>query len=234
MTIAAPNVDLFDAQDRLRHIHRRELSEIKELKPPIQSLLIIRSSFARSSTVYEAVLAGPSKLAFDPESISVIFVLHHRSGDRNNTQKRQESAMPLTRKLAAEFIGTFWLVFGGCGSAVLAAAFPHVGIGLLGRRLGLRSDCRGHGLCDRRRVRLSSESGRNFRPGPGRTASGQGNAALLDRAGFGGIVAAWDVGVHCRRQRLGPAGGRTRSERLRRSLARVITAWRQGLCAKSS
>src|SRR5258705_10967728 len=40
--------------------------------------------------------------------------------------------MPLTRKLAAEFIGTFWLVFGGCGSAVLAAAFPHVGIGLLG------------------------------------------------------------------------------------------------------
>jgi aquaporin Z len=32
----------------------------------------------------------------------------------------------------AEFIGTFWLVIGGCGSAVLAAAFPHVGIGLLG------------------------------------------------------------------------------------------------------
>jgi aquaporin Z len=35
-------------------------------------------------------------------------------------------------KLAAEFFGTFWLVFGGCGSAVLAAAFPDVGIGLLG------------------------------------------------------------------------------------------------------
>jgi aquaporin Z len=32
----------------------------------------------------------------------------------------------------AEFLGTFWLVIGGCGSAVLAAAFPHVGIGLLG------------------------------------------------------------------------------------------------------
>jgi aquaporin Z len=40
--------------------------------------------------------------------------------------------MPLTRKLAAEFIGTFWLVLGGCGSAVLAAAFPHVGIGFVG------------------------------------------------------------------------------------------------------
>jgi aquaporin Z len=35
-------------------------------------------------------------------------------------------------RLSAEFIGTFWLVLGGCGSAVLAAAFPDVGIGLLG------------------------------------------------------------------------------------------------------
>src|SRR5580698_804547 len=40
--------------------------------------------------------------------------------------------MFLMRKLGAEFIGTFWLVLGGCGRAVLAAAFPHVGIGLLG------------------------------------------------------------------------------------------------------
>jgi aquaporin Z len=38
----------------------------------------------------------------------------------------------LSRKFAAEFIGTFWLVFGGCGSAVLAAGFPGVGIGFLG------------------------------------------------------------------------------------------------------
>ncbi len=38
----------------------------------------------------------------------------------------------MMRKLTAEFLGTFWLVLGGCGSAVLAAAFPHVGIGLLG------------------------------------------------------------------------------------------------------
>jgi len=36
------------------------------------------------------------------------------------------------RKYAAEFIGTFWLVLGGCGSAALSAAFPQVGIGLLG------------------------------------------------------------------------------------------------------
>ena len=40
--------------------------------------------------------------------------------------------MSMGKKLGAEFIGTFWLVLGGCGSAVLAAAFPDVGIGLLG------------------------------------------------------------------------------------------------------
>ncbi len=40
--------------------------------------------------------------------------------------------MSLGKRASAEFLGTFWLVFGGCGSAVLAAAFPNVGIGLLG------------------------------------------------------------------------------------------------------
>lgn len=38
--------------------------------------------------------------------------------------------MPMKSRFAAEFVGTFWLVLGGCGSAVLAAAFPGVGIGL--------------------------------------------------------------------------------------------------------
>jgi aquaporin Z len=41
-------------------------------------------------------------------------------------------ANTLTKRLVAEFLGTFWLVFGGCGSAVIAAAFPQVGIGLTG------------------------------------------------------------------------------------------------------
>ena len=40
--------------------------------------------------------------------------------------------MSLGKRAVAEFLGTFWLTFGGCGSAVLAAAFPDVGIGLLG------------------------------------------------------------------------------------------------------
>ncbi|ELY2626654.1 aquaporin, partial [Cronobacter universalis] len=38
----------------------------------------------------------------------------------------------MLRKSAAEFFGTFWLVFGGCGSAVLAAAYPELGIGFTG------------------------------------------------------------------------------------------------------
>ncbi|MCQ4189983.1 aquaporin Z [Methylocystis suflitae] len=38
----------------------------------------------------------------------------------------------LPRKLLAEFLGTFWLVFGGCGSAVISASFPQLGIGFLG------------------------------------------------------------------------------------------------------
>jgi len=40
--------------------------------------------------------------------------------------------MSLAKRAAAEFVGTFWLVLGGCGTAVLAAAFPNVGVGLLG------------------------------------------------------------------------------------------------------
>jgi len=40
--------------------------------------------------------------------------------------------MPIGKRMLAELIGTFWLVFGGCGSAVLAAAFPQLGIGFLG------------------------------------------------------------------------------------------------------
>jgi aquaporin Z len=40
--------------------------------------------------------------------------------------------MSIGKRAAAEFFGTFWLVFGGCGSAVLAAAFPSMGIGFAG------------------------------------------------------------------------------------------------------
>jgi aquaporin Z len=46
--------------------------------------------------------------------------------------RAKETGMPKSKRLVAEGIGTFWLVFGGCGSAVLAAAFPGLGIGFLG------------------------------------------------------------------------------------------------------
>jgi aquaporin Z len=44
----------------------------------------------------------------------------------------REEKIQMTTKLGAEFLGTAWLVFGGCGSAVLAAAFPELGIGFVG------------------------------------------------------------------------------------------------------
>src|SRR5579872_3346129 len=46
--------------------------------------------------------------------------------------KVTEVAMPMSKRAAAEFFGTFWLVFGGCGAAVLAAGVPNVGIGYVG------------------------------------------------------------------------------------------------------
>ena len=66
--------------------------------------------------------SGPTGVASDP-SVKL-------SSPRVRTKKGDRHASLETR--AAEFIGTFWLVLGGCGSAVLAAAFPDVGIGLLG------------------------------------------------------------------------------------------------------
>ena len=67
--------------------------------------------------------------------------------------------MTLSKRSLAEFIGTFWLVFGGCGSAVLAAAFPNVGIGMLWRLSGFWIDRADDGLCYRTHLRLSSQSG---------------------------------------------------------------------------
>ena len=60
------------------------------------------------------------------------------------------------RKLIAEAIGTFWLTFGGCGSAVIAAGFPQVGIGLLGVSLAFGPDSAHHGLCHRPYLRVPS------------------------------------------------------------------------------
>jgi aquaporin Z len=48
------------------------------------------------------------------------------------SQDERKLTVPLSKRALAEFVGTFWLVFGGCGSAVLSAAFPGLGIGFAG------------------------------------------------------------------------------------------------------
>jgi aquaporin Z len=55
-----------------------------------------------------------------------------RSPTTSNQHPQLEALVSLANRALAEFIGTFWLVLGGCGAAVLAASFPQVGIGLLG------------------------------------------------------------------------------------------------------
>jgi len=49
--------------------------------------------------------------------------------------------MDMSRRLGAEFLGTFWLVLGGCGSAILAGAFPDYGIHFVGVALAFASRC---------------------------------------------------------------------------------------------
>lgn len=51
---------------------------------------------------------------------------------QKHTVNKEKTMPSIAKRMGAEFFGTFWLVLGGCGSAVLAAAFPSVGIGLLG------------------------------------------------------------------------------------------------------
>ena len=63
-----------------------------------------------------------------------------RRDDNLKTYERRV-LMSLGKRCGAEFFGTFWLVFGGCGSAVLAAAFPQLGIGFAGVALALALPC---------------------------------------------------------------------------------------------
>src|SRR5262247_2441303 len=55
-----------------------------------------------------------------------------KTANSRSERNRAMGEFSLSQRLTAEFLGTLWLVLGGCGSAVLAAAFPQVGIGLLG------------------------------------------------------------------------------------------------------
>ena len=84
---------------------------------------------------------------------------------------------------AAEFIGTFWLVLGGCGSAVLAAAFPELGHRLARRLARLRPHRADHGLRDRPHLGLPPQSGGLDRPWRGGRFPAEQAAALHRRAG---------------------------------------------------
>lgn len=95
------------------------------------------------------------------------------------------------KKWSAEFLGTFWLTFGGCGSAVLAAAFPNVGIGLLGVALAFGLTVLTGAYA------LGPISGGHFNPAVsvGLVVGGRMKAAELPgyiiAQVFGAIVAAW-------------------------------------------
>src|ERR1700756_6055758 len=63
---------------------------------------------------------------------SVSWTLMFDADDVSKQYSRGGGIMNLSKRAIAECLGTFWLVFGGCGSAVLAAAFPQLGIGFYG------------------------------------------------------------------------------------------------------
>ena len=86
-------------------------------------------------------------------------------------------------RFGAEFIGTFWLVLGGCGSAVLAAAFPDVGIGLLGVSLAFGLTVLTMAYAIGPHLGLPSEPGGLDRAVGGRPVSGKRAAAVRRGAG---------------------------------------------------
>ena len=99
-------------------------------------------------------------------------------GDRSID--REEMHM---KKYGAEFFGTFWLVLGGCGSAVLAAAFPERGHRAARRLAGLRPHGAHHGLRHRAHLRLPPQPGRVGGPVGRRPLPGEPAPAVHHRAG---------------------------------------------------
>jgi hypothetical protein len=85
--------------------------------------------------------------------------------------------MSLSRRCTAEFIGTFWLVLGGCGSAVLAAGFPRTGIGFAGVALAFGLTLLTMAYAIRAYIRVPHQSG-----GDGRTMGGRPFPRLRGRS----------------------------------------------------
>ena len=99
--------------------------------------------------------------------------------------------MPILKRCTAELLGTFWLVLGGCGSAVLAAKFPEVGIGLLGVSLafGLTVVTMAYAV--------GNITGGHFNPAVTLGVFAAGRTKAADLAPYiisqviGGVLAAW-------------------------------------------
>ena len=105
----------------------------------------------------------------------------------------------MAHKCFAEAIGTFWLTFGGCGSAVIAAGFP-AGRHRVARRLArLRADRADHGLCDRPYLRLPSQPGRHGRARGRRPFSGR--ATSCPTSSRRSSAPSWRGRALCDRQR---------------------------------
>ena len=128
-------------------------------------------------------------------------------------------------RYGAEFLGTFWLVLGGCGSAVLAAAFPEVGIGLLGVALAF-------GLTVLTMAyTVGHISGGHFNPAVSVGLVVGGRFAAKDLLPYivaqvlGALVAGGVLFVIASGKPGLRSRGRVRVQRLRRTLARGLLSW---------
>ena len=127
--------------------------------------------------------------------------------------------MSLGKRAMAEFFGTFWLVFGGCGAAVLDAAFPNLGIGFLGVALAFGLTVLTMAFAIGQHFGMPFESSDFVRAGGGEAISGEGSGAV--RGGAGGrrdLRGGGTVHDRARERRIQP-GKRLRLEWLWRTFA---------------
>ena len=108
--------------------------------------------------------------------------------------------MDMPRRLGAEFFGTFWLTFAGCGSAVLAAGFPALGIGFLGVSSRIWPDSSHNGICSRSYFGRAFQLCRHSWAVGWRSFQGKRSASLHCGAGWRGNCCSSRPLRYCLRQ----------------------------------